>query len=648
MNALSVIRRNWLLLLALLCVTLSVFSLDQAWSRGVTEVRLAFPGGVPEGTRVFFAGNEDFNDNNSLSLPADAQGDVSVLVPAGLVERIRVVPLAGSAASLCVLEVTGAGSGSLDLTDYRVIDRRDVRTVSSGPGCVSVAPIEGATDSHVTLGLQSGATLRGDYRYWLVLGVALFCTFLAMGIGWLRTRPMRATGHASHTRVMPSVPGPVLLYVAISLVFGTLYALVTPPGAVTDEYAHVAKAAKMANGAFLGATDDRLFPNIHAMYGRFDGYLDPSVHFSGMQLINQLQEPVPCHPTTADLPKGADGYSPTLYVMPAAAYAFSCATGQDLGVFLLLARLGNLLLATALIALGIWATVRARWVLFVCALLPMSIYQIASVSADALYIATSLAWLGAVCGVAEERIPVRRALWVLGPLAICLAFSKPGAAWVLIAIVFARPAWLRQVGSFIPAAVKYMLIPFAIHIAWVMYASSSATPLQGVDPAANLMRMIESPLEVIRLFVNTFVSTYGLWILKSMLAALGWLDVSLAKASYLGLLFCLAASVFMGRPALRAPLPTIAWGWVFAAGAVAMLSLPLYLFWSGESSVIIMGLQGRYFIPCAAFALCFSAGPFWAGRSANVVQRGLVVVVPAIMMLALGNGLFALIARYYP
>lgn len=647
MNVLSVIRRNWLLLLALLCVTLSVFSLVHAWSGGIAEVRLAFPGGVPEGTRVYFAGSGDFEENNSLSLPADAQGDVSVLVPAALVERIKVVPLAGSAASLCALEVKGAGSGSFDLTDYGVIDRRDVRTVS-GPGCVSVAPIAGATDSHVTVGLQPGAIWKDDSLYWLVLAVALFCTSLTLGAWWLRARPVSATGEVSLKSVIFSIPRPVMLYVAISLSFGALYAMVTPPGAVTDEYAHVAKAAKMANGAFLGTTDNRLFPNIHAMYGRFDGYLNPSVHFSGMQLINQLQEPVPCHSTTSNLPSGADSYSPTLYVMPAAAYAFSCATGQDLGVFLLLARLGNLLLATLLIALGIWATVRARWVLFVCALLPMSIYQIASVSADALYIATSLAWLGAVCGVIEERIPVRRALWILGPLALFLAFSKPGAAWVLIAIVFARPAYLRQAGSFIPAAVKYMLIPFAIHIAWVMYASSSATPLQGVDPAANLARMIESPLDVIRLFFNTFVSTYGLWIIKSMLAALGWLDVSLAKASYLGLLFCLAASVFMGRPAPRTPLSNIAWGWVFAAGAVAMLSLPLYLFWSGEGSVIIMGLQGRYFIPCAAFALCFSAGPLWSGRSADVIQRALVIIVPVIMMLALGNGLFALLARYYP
>ncbi|MCD9031671.1 DUF2142 domain-containing protein [Luteimonas sp. Y-2-2-4F] len=649
MDAMPVFRRHLPLLLALLCFALGVVSLTQAWSRNLVEVRFGFLGGVPEGTRVLFSGENDFAAEDSLPLPADAEGDVSVFVPVGLHERIRMVPLAGSTVSLCSLEAA-AGREPLSLADYRIIDRREVATASSRAGCVSVAPLPGATNPHVTLGLQPGNAWDADVLYWLALAVALFCAALGLSAWWLRGRVGRtavdgtlpgAPARAGVSRLVPA-------YVAISLVFGTLYALVTPPGAVTDEYAHVTKAAKMANGAFLGETGDRYFPNVYEMYGRFNGYLDPNVRFTRLQLLNQLSAPVPCRPVTADLPRGADSYSPTLYLVPAAAYAIGCATGGDLGDFLLLARLGNLLAATGLIAFGIWATLRARWVLFVCALMPMSLYQIASVSADALHIASSLAWLGAICGMIEGRIPVRRAGWLLGPLALFLALSKPGAAWVLSAILFARPAYVRQAASFAPAVLKFMAIPFAIHIAWVLYGASSATPLAGVDPGANLTRIIGSPLEVAGLFFSTFMSTYGLWILKSMLAALGWLDVSLTKASYLGLLFCLAAALVMGRPVPRPPVATMAAGWIFAAGAVVMLSFPLYLFWTSPESTIIMGLQGRYFIPCLAFALCFSAGPLRAGRYAAAIHRGLAVLVPAIVMIALADGLLALLARYYP
>ncbi|MFC4726851.1 DUF2142 domain-containing protein [Coralloluteibacterium thermophilus] len=650
MDLARVFRRHFPLLLALLCGALGVASLSQAWMRGTVEVQLDFPGGVPEGTRVFFAGSEDFVEKNSLSLPADAEGDVSILVPIGLHERIRIVPLAGSTASLCSLEVVATGRAPLSLEDYRVIDRRGVTSVSLHPGCVSAVPVAGESAPHVTIGLQSTEAWDAGARAWFGLAIAAFCIALVLGSAWLwgwrgwgvADRESRAsTGGAGTSKLVP-------VYVVISLFFGTLYAVVTPPGAVTDEYAHVTKAAKMANGAFLGATGDQLFPNIFEMYGRFNGYLDPGVHFSGLQLVNQLRAPVPCQRTTADLPKGADSYSPTLYPVPAAAYVVSCATDQDLGTFLLLARVGNLLLATALIAFGIWATIRARWVLFVCALLPMSVYQMASVSADALYIAASLAWLGAVCGVIEERIPVRRATWILGLLALFLALSKPGAAWVLVAILFARQAYLRQAGTFTPAVLKYMLLPFVIHIGWVLYASSSAAPLPGVDPAANLARIADRPLEVVGLFFDTYVSTHGVWILKSTLGALGWLDVSLAKVSYLGLLFCLGATAVMGWPVPRPPAATVAAGWIFAAGAVAMLSLPLYLFWTVRDSTIIMGLQGRYFIPCLAFAFCFTAGSLPVGRYAAWVHRGLVVLVPAVVMAALTDGLLALLARYYP
>lgn len=67
-------------------------------------------------------------------------------------------------------------------------------------------------------------------------------------------------------------------------------------------------------------------------------------------------------------------------------------------MFLYGARLLNLMLAAALVYLGIrWAR-RGRWALFAVATLPMLLSQVATLSADSLWLGASIAWLGLVSG----------------------------------------------------------------------------------------------------------------------------------------------------------------------------------------------------------------------------------------------------------
>lgn len=624
------------LVLAAVAFLLWVLAFSAAIDSEVATVEVGFSEPASgTGTQLFFASSGEFSEASSAVLHGPVH-TWRMRVPIERTATLRLDPPSGGAVSICRLDVHG-GSRVLKLADYRIAGFHQIADLRTDGTCLVVTPLPESKDPQVLFELKEAAPVadRTATGAWFVFGL-MFAVAAVVSVH--RTSTVRTKGRLSERIGAQLVP----IYIGISLAFGALYAIITPPGAVPDEYAHVTKAVKISHGVLVGPTGDRLFPNIFEMYGEFNGYLDPNLRFSAVQLLSQIETPVPCEATTAALPHGADGYAPHLYAVPAAAYAFSCATKQDLGTFLLLARLGNLLLATTLVAIGIWPTMRARWALFVCALLPMTLFQLASVSIDSLYLGLSFAWVGAVCGVIEGRIPVRKAARVLGPLALALAISKPGSAWVLSAILFAAPTYLRAVGTFTPAALKFLVLPFAVHILWVLYAAGAAAPLEGVDPTANLARFSSEPLGTAKVFVQTFLGSHGLWLWKSSLGLLGWLDVHLSQWSYIGLTGCIFAACGMslkdGVESRWVPWAAL----VFSVGAAVMLATPLFLFWTYPDSAVVMGLQGRYFLPCVAFAMCFSARQAGSG-----IRSLLSVCVPLVLMLALADGLVALIQRYY-
>ncbi|WP_158613423.1 DUF2142 domain-containing protein [Luteimonas sp. 100069] len=604
------------------------------------SIEVEFGGSPVVGTQLFFAQANDFSERRSSTL-LEEKAVWRISVPVGQAETLRIDPPPGVAVSICRLNVDFSGASTRSLGDYRLAGLHHIQEVRQEGACLTVIPLADGNDPQVLLASANASEHAPSPDLISAVGVAVAGVLALLFAAWILCSREPAVAESFADRVGGSL---VAIYFLLSLLAGFAYAVVTPPGAVADEYAHVTKAVKVSSGVLVGATGDRLFPNIFEMYGAFNGYLDPGVHFSKPQLLAQLETPVPCAPTTAALPSGADSYAPHLYMAPAASYALSCAVGLDTGAFFLIGRLGNLLIATLLIALGLWATRRARWALFVCALLPMTVYQVASLSADSLYIALSFAWIGVICGLIEGRIPIAKAKWFLAPLALALAISKPGAAWVLVALLFTRPLYLRETGRFWPTGVLLLVLPLLAHLLWVIYAGGSAAPLDGVDPAANIQRLHSDPLGAAAVFGQTFFGPHGVWIWKSALGVLGWLDVYLSSFTYLGLSLCLLASLWMGLDGSRC-LPT----WVsgaavlFSGGAALMLALPLFIFWTFHESNVVMGLQGRYFLPCIAFAACFLA----RGGDQRV-RACLSVVVPLVLMYALVDGLFALITRYYP
>lgn len=544
---------------------------------------------------------------------------------------LRFDPPAGVATTLCDLRIGSPGSAR----QYEIL-LADKVTLTQENACLRLQPDQGATDPKIVLHFigKSARKIERAGMWQLVFYTAL--PFLLISL-WLVCHLYR-TRLAEWRDRLAVIPAPRAFKAldrnvpwvgaAMMLLFGAAYVFITPPGAVADEEAHLAKIIRVSEGIPFGGSGSVPLPDTREMYGPFHGYAKNKTAFTGDQLKVQLSKKLVCVPTSTALPKGADGYFLHQYLLSSAVFRVGCATGASFGFFLYTARLLNLLLAIALVTFALRHAMRGKWALFTIALLPMSLFQMASLSADSLAISLSIAWLGLVSGIAGYKVLPTRALSMLWVLSLAIALLKPGAAWVLICLVFCKPAFNKAGLSFGAAMLKYVALPWVIHVMTTLLAAKGAGALTGVDAAANAHALTADPFVFMHAWFNTFFNDRVLSLMRMMVGVLGWLDVRLSPWAYtvggIALLSTLWANANSG-PRLPRWVPPMAL--VFATGSLMVIALPLFIYWSPVGLGFIQGLQGRYFITTAAFALVWCSFRSMPQVNVLLVSAAMIAIV---------------------
>jgi uncharacterized membrane protein len=367
------------------------------------------------------------------------------------------------------------------------------------------------------------------------------------------------------------------------------------------------KVVRIAAGVPFGDSGTTRMPDIVGMLGRFRDYPHNKGSFTSRQVEQVAGRPLRCEPTNPALPRSANGYFPLQYLGAAIVFKAGCATGAPFGAFLYLSRFVNLLLGVLLVAWGVRHAVRGKWALFLVALLPMTLFQISSISADSLTLATSLAWLGLLSGIAGGTLDPRRAApWLFG-LALGIALMKSGCAWVLLGLLFCKPAYDDAKASFPAAVAMLVVVPMVVQFAWIVHASGDAAIRGGVDMAANRNVLLHDPASFLRVLANTFSGENLMQLGRSLIGVLGWLDVMLAPWAYWLAAIALLLAFFTNGSGTAPARGTRPLALLLAVGSLVLFSVPLYLFWTLPGAAVVEGLQGRYFTISAAFVLVWCA-----------------------------------------
>jgi Predicted membrane protein (DUF2142). len=344
------------------------------------------------------------------------------------------------------------------------------------------------------------------------------------GSGWSLRRSRGKAGK-------PITADVATLYVLIALVWGFALAALVPPFQVPDEPAHFYRAWELAQLDYQASADGLVslpsaVVNLPSDLGSGDRSWSVST-YSSKRVRQYLFAPIGTQRSSVDnaSPYGPLGYLPHLLPIEVARLAGRGALAAFYG-----ARLMNLIAAVLLTYLAIRVIPVGKLLIAVLGLLPMTMYETASASPDALAIAGSLLFVAVLLRAMLRASLERSDIAVLAASAALCLNVKPGYA-VLVVAALAIPkrtfgSWHRYLSSMAPiigataglAAVFLVTTPRSSPTA----LNKLLGPNHGVDVGRQLKNVLFHPWSFLEV-MHRSLDNWGTFYLKTFVGYFGWL-----------------------------------------------------------------------------------------------------------------------------
>lgn len=445
------------------------------------------------------------------------------------------------------------------------------------------------------------------------------------------------------------------VFLIVGAVGGVLYVFGTPPFQVPDEPHHFFRAFQVAQGGILaekrGDTTGGVVPTaLVRIADRFtEGVIyHPERKLSPHLLTSTLLTPWNKADTTfANFPNTAL-YSPVPYIPSVLVTAIGYQTGVPPLIVFYACRLANLVVGLLLIAFAIRFVPVYKWVLFVTCLTPMFMYQLASVSADAMTnsLGVLLTALFLRYSLVTEQRVTTGGLAMFFTVALLFALCKTG--YFTLALLFFLipsgkfPTWRWWMAS----GLGLVLLSWVVSLTWAGLIQGLFSPYlkMGVSPEDAIRFIQLNPLRFSGMVLDNLFR-YGLFYTGSYIGYLGWLDVKLPEVFVtIYALVILGVCLTSGHCRMHFDLSRKG----LLAGvfllSVLLIITSQYLIWTPVNSRIIDAAQGRYFIPIAPTLFLLIFNRKYPADKFDALHRN---VLPTFVFLSLLFSLGFVIHRYY-
>ncbi|MFL6195999.1 MAG: DUF2142 domain-containing protein [Thermoanaerobaculia bacterium] len=437
-------------------------------------------------------------------------------------------------------------------------------------------------------------------------------------------------------------------FVAVAgLVFGAILLFLTPPFQVPDEPAHFFRAYLVSEGGF------QLLPVSHSQGAELPASLLAVVE-TAMGGIHGDPLPAGTVRKAWRIPLAPDRREPVFFpntlqytFLPYLPQALAMTPGRLLGApplaLLYLARLANLLFGVLAIAFAVGRLPAYRWLAALLALLPMTLFLLASASADVTSIAAGfvLAGTGARLIWGPEGT-ARRSDLVLFTLSTAVLCASKAVYLPLALLVILIPAPRRRA-----AFLALHMAVCTLAAAWFLLRARQVEGARigaGVDMGRQIHDALAQPPRFLGLVLRDYAEhapRYG----AQWMGNLGWLDTPLPIPLLAAFLAALVALLLLDTGGeIRVSRWQRAVLAAAALGCLTLVSAAEYAIWTAYGADFIEGVQGRYFIPLVPSAAWMFHGRRWTGR---VSYERLGAALAAFSLVAFGIVVWVVARRYY-
>ncbi|WP_084511080.1 DUF2142 domain-containing protein [Nocardia lijiangensis] len=469
-------------------------------------------------------------------------------------------------------------------------------------------------------------------------------------------------------------------FAVITALFGSLFAVLSPPFWGHDEITQFGRAYQVAYGGFLPQQiqDDRGLAyggdvpvNVDALMGySFRDYQDnpeePGAMVADPGVYDRLESAPVDSPMTAVWFTNTAAYSPVPYVPAALGIRAAGLFDLDVGGMVTLTRLAGLLGYLIVVGFGLYALRerRVQWLAFTVAVLPIAVFQAGTVTADtltnALAIMVSALLIKAL--FLGDGLTRTETVALLGAT-LLLPVSKP--TYVLLAMLVVLVP-VDRFGFFGGAVVSGFhwrrLVPWAFAAAgglafavWMKIAAPTGDGMSlmrprhqwyTVKPGEQLGEILGDPLHFLSVFRDSIFYRDQRWFTQ-FFGELGFAYIDVPAVAVLACLLAFAVSIGIAdrmNPRTATFVRTLVVALTVAA-SVAMIYVTLYMSFTPVGYYIIDGVQGRYFVPLALVA--FAALLRWMPLRLTDARGKTPMWGPAVtIVVASSVALIASVAKY--
>jgi uncharacterized membrane protein len=338
---------------------------------------------------------------------------------------------------------------------------------------------------------------------------------------------------------------------------------------------------------------------------------------------------------------GAALHAPLVYIPAACGIAIGRLFHAGPMLLFYFARCANAIVAGGLLGWALRRSARSAPFLVSLALLPMCLFQLGTVTADAVTFALSFFWAAEIlrARAVDEADLWPRSVWIVMAAALSLLrFPYPLLGLLILAVPRLKLGRTRaEYALFLSFFFVALIAPCLCWLATVQHLRVQMRPLVEVDPAGQLHFVLTHPFHFLHL-VGSEMARAGIEYLREVIGVFGWLTLRLPNWTYIAVIASLAVTICSSDPKLlRLTIRFRFFSFGLAITGLLLTAIIVYMAWNAVGAARVEGWQGRYaipFLPLGAFAI--ANGWLRNRRSVYECAWGVSVVasISAIMLLA--------------
>ncbi|MXQ72990.1 DUF2142 domain-containing protein [Clostridiaceae bacterium DONG20-135] len=394
------------------------------------------------------------------------------------------------------------------------------------------------------------------------------------------------------------------IFVIIALPICMLYMFLIIPNAVPDEVTHFGKAYLTSTFCF---TNENHF-YVPEAYSNLTHY-DYGIFYQNLFSNTNYDEVVKSTLLTS--------YNSVYYMIPAAGIFIGRVLNLSITGAFLMGRFFNALLFIGLGSLSIKKVPYAKLLFFVYLLSPMMIQEAVSMSIDCMINAVTIFVIAYILEMKfkNDRIATKDIV-ILGSLFVVILLGKYnylpvfGLLLILPSLKkLTKKQWLYVLGFLCLGPILYFIYSRLLTAPSSGVSSSAGYILEtGVNTPAQVNLVLHNPIYFIKVMLNTLLKSGEFYFYSFIGRPLSWLNVDVYWALIFVYFIAMFLSIYIGKTKYYLKKFEKAWILVLSAIMVIGIFFALYITWTGVGGDIILGVQGRYFIPIVILLLLLLKG----------------------------------------